>query len=174
MLWTLFVFILLTAIFVFVIIYKGNRSRTNRYSNENFDGNGEYHYRGRGCKRENVETLLRRIDWLAKNSVNDALYTTSYLIGFCITLGIFFVVYAFYYLVLSPWVILMILFVSFVVSFSIMNLFDFHTNRYRNYYIRENLDHIYKKLGIVRKDPPLPSSKSKMPFRTKVQDVLSR
>jgi hypothetical protein len=168
------VFILLTAIFVFVIIYKGNKSRTNRYSNENFDGNGEFHYRGRGCKRENVETLLRRIDWLAKNSINDSLYTTSYLIAFIITLGFFFIVYAFYNLILSPWIIITSLFVSFVVCFSVMNLFDFHTNRYRNYYIRKNLDYIYKKLKINRKDPPLPSSKSKMPFRTKVQDVLYR
>ena len=174
MLWTLFVFMLLTAIFVFVIIYKGNRSRTNRYSHENFDGNGEFQYRGRGCKRESVQTLLRRIDWLAKNSINDSLYTTSYLIAFCTVLGIFFVVYAMTEMILSGWLVIMILFVSFVVCFSIMNLFDFHTNRYRNYYIRKNLDYIYKKLKMIRQDPPLPSAKSKIPFRTKVQDVLSR
>lgn len=139
-----------------------------------YDGNGKYQYKGRGYKKESVETLLNRIDWLAKNSVNDALYTTSYIIAFATTLAVFFIIYAFSGYILTVWEIVIILFAAFVVSFSIMNLFTFHTDRYRNYYIRKNIDYISKKLRTRIKEPPNPSHKSHMPFRTKVQDILVR
>lgn len=159
---------------MFVIVYKTNQTRCNSNDSKCFDGNGKYQYKGRGHKSESVETLLSRIDWLAKNSVNDALYTTSYLIAFCITLVTFFIIYATCFIILPALSIILILFASFIVCFSIMNLFDFHTHRFRNYYIRKNVDYIYKKIGKHRHSAPNPSTKSHMPFRTKVQDVLTR
>lgn len=174
MLWSLFIFIIFTAIFFFVIVYKTNQSRCSPMGGNCYDGNGKYQYKGRGYKDENVDVLLSRIDWLAKKSVNDALYTTSYIISFAITLSVFFILYAFSSYVLSPWEIVIVLFSAFIISFSVMNLFDFHTNRYRNYYTRKNIEYISKLLRIDVKEPPNPSHKSHLPFRTKIHDVLDR
>ena len=174
MLWSLFIFIIFTAIFFFVIVYKTNQSRCCPMGGRCYDGNGKYQYKGRGYKKESIETLLSRIDWLAKNSVNDALYTTSYIIAFAITLAVFFILYAFSSYIASVWEIVIILFAAFVICFSVMNLFTFHTDRYRNYYIRKNIDYISRRLRTKVKEPPNPSHKSHMPFRTKVHDVLVR
>ena len=174
MLWSIFILIIFAAIFFLVIIFKTNQSRCCPMESKCYDGNGRFQYKGRGYKEESVEVLLSRIDWLAKNSVNDALYTTAYIIAFAITLAVFVIIYAFTFKVLSVWAIIIILFSAFIITFSILNLFDFHTNRFRSYYIRKNIDYISRCLKIDIDEPPNPSHKSKMPFRTKVHDVLTR
>ena len=176
MLWELFVFIILTALFFAVIVHKTNQSRCCPMGGKCYDGNGKYQYKGRGYKGESIDVLLSRIDWLAKNSSNEPLYSTSYIIAFPILLAVIVILYAFSNYVISVWEMIIILFAAFIICFSILNLFTFHTNRYPQYYIRKNIDYISKKLGISHKIhcPPNPSSKSKIPFRTKVQDVLTK
>ena len=155
-------------------MYKENASRCSPLGGKCFDGNGKYQYKGRGYRKESIEVLLSRIDWLAKNSCNDPIYTTSYIIAFLITLAVFVVVYAFTRHVLSVWEIIIILFSAFIICFSVMNLFDFHSQKYRSYYIRKNIDYITRHLKVCLNEAPNPSSKSKMPFRTKVHDVLTK
>ena len=174
MLWSIFIFIVFTALFFLVIVYKTNNSRCNPIDKKCYDGNGKYQYKGRGHKDENIDILLSRIDWLAKNSVNDDLYTTSYIIAFAITLAVFVIAYAFNNHICSVWEIVIILFSAFIICFSIMNLFDFHTNRYRNYYIRKNIEYISHRNNNRIREPPNPTHKSQLPFRTKVRDVLTK
>lgn len=102
MLWSLFIFIIFTAIFFFMIFYNTNQSRTCPMGGESFDGNGKFQYKGRGYKKEHLEVLLSRIDWLAKNSINNSLYSTSYIIAFPITLAVLVINYAFTFQIASP------------------------------------------------------------------------
>ena len=62
MLWQLFIFIILTALFFLVIVYKTNQSRCCPMESKCFDGNGKYQYKGRGHKDESLDVLLSRID----------------------------------------------------------------------------------------------------------------
>ena len=174
MLSSFLIFILFTAIFFFVISYKTNESKCNPTGDICCDGNGKHQYKGRGYRDEPIDVLMSRIDWLIKNSINNGLYTTSYIIAFSITLAVFLIVYAFTSLIIPVWAIIIVLFASFIICFSVMNLFDFHTNRYSDYYIRNNLNYIAKRLNIKMKEAPNPYFKSKIPFRTKIQDVLSK
>jgi hypothetical protein len=174
MLWSIFIFIIFAAIFFIVIMYKSSQSTCSPLGGKCFDGNGKFQYKGRGYRKESVDILLSRIDWLAKNSCNDALYTTAYIIAFIITLSVFVIIYAFTCHILSVWEVIIILFTAFIVCFSVLNLFSFHSTRYRAYYIRKNIDYISRHLNIPLKEAPNPSEKSKVPFRTKVHDVLTK
>jgi hypothetical protein len=170
---TLFVFIFFTLLFFLIIDLNKNTSRCNENDKNCYDGNGCYQYKGRGEKNERVEILLSRIDWLAKNSSNKSLYTTSYIISYAIMLAVSVILYAYSNYIVSPWELILFLFSSFIITFSILNLFSFHTDRYNDYYIRENIRYISNQLQIPIFEPPLPSSHSSIPHRTQVQDVLS-
>ena len=174
MLLSIFIFLLFTVIFFIVINYKTEVSKCSGLGDKCYDGNGRYQYKGRGYKKESVEVLLSRIDWLAKNSTNTTLYSTAYIIAFPITLAVIVILFAFTSYIISPWEIVLILFSSFIISFSILNLFYFHTDRYPNYYIRKNIDYIRRQLSLEKTEPPKPSPYSKTPFRTKIQDVLTK
>ena len=167
------IFILFTIIFFYVISVNAQNSRTNESNNENLDGNGYNQYKGRGKKYETIDVLLSRIDWLAKKSENNSPYTTSYIISYAILLAIIFVLYAYSTYILSPWEIILILFSSFIIVFSVLNLFQFHTDKYPNYYIRKNIDYISRNYNIPIYEPPNPIESKKL-NRTKVQDVLSK
>ena len=167
------VLILFTIIFFYVIGINIQTTRTNESNNKNEDGNGKYQYKGRGDQNENIDVLLSRIDWLAKNSVNTSLYTISYITSYGIMLAVIFILYAHSKYFLSPWEIILTLFSSFIVCFSILNLFQFHTDRFPNYYIRKNIDYISKNFNIPIFDPPNPIEKE-VHKRTEVQDVLTR
>ena len=167
------VIILFTVIFFYVIGLNVEITRTNKSNSKDFDGNGQYQYKGRGHEKESVDILLSRIDWLAKNSVNTSLYTVSYIMAYAIMLAVVFILYAYSKYFLSPWEIMLSLFSSFIVCFSILNLFQFHTDRFPNYYIRKNIDYISKKFNIPIYEPPNPL-KNEVHKRTEVQDVLTR
>ena len=139
---------------------------------ECYDGNGKYQYKGRGCKDESISVLLNRIDWLAKKSVNKSLYTTSYIIAYVLTLGIMITLYATSSYVLSIWEYIILLLVSFIITFSITNLIGFHTDRYPMYYIRNNIEYITDKLDIDVEDPGHPCDDAKVPYRTYIRDKL--
>ena len=170
---SIFVLILFTVIFFYVIALNVETTRTNKSNSKDFDGNGEYQYKGRGDENESVDILLSRIDWLAKNSINTTLYTVSYIISYAVMLAVIFIMYGYSKYFLSPWEIILTLFSSFIVSFSILNLFQFHTDRFPNYYIRKNIDYISKKFNIPIYEPPNPV-KNEVHKRTEVQDVLTR
>ena len=174
MIYQLFIFIILTAIFFFVIGWKTSQSRCSPFDGKCYDGNGKHQYKGRGHKDESLKVLLSRIDWLAKESGNHSLYLTSYIKAFAITLAVVFIIYAISSYIVSVWEIVIILFAAFIICFSITNLFDFHTDRYVNYYIRQNIEYIKKKYKLKIKEAPNPSKKSSLPFRTKIQDILSK
>ena len=171
-LYSIIIFLILTFLFFLVIAHKTNLSRCSNPKEKCYDGNGIYQYKGRGDKEESIDILLSRIDWLAKNSTNNMLYSTSYIISYAFTLAIIIILYAFSLYICSPWEIIVIIFAAFIISFSILNLFQFHTDSYPNYYIRKNIDYISRQMRCEITDPPLPSFKSKVPFRTKVYDVL--
>lgn len=173
-LYSILVFGILTFLFFLVILYKTNLSRSSNPKEKSYDGNGKYQYKGRGYKDESIDILLSRIDWLAKNSVNNMLYSTSYIISYSFTLAMIIILYAFSSYICSPWEIILIIFAAFIISFSILNLFQFHTDSYPNYYIRKNIDYISRYLQCKIVDPPSPSFKAKIPFRTKVYDVLTK
>jgi hypothetical protein len=140
---------------------------------ECYDGNGKYQYKGRGCKDESVSILLSRIDWLAKNNNNKPLYTTSYIIAYALVLGIVVVMYATSQYILSVWEYIILLLVSYIITFSISNLIGFHTDRYPIYYIRNNIGYIANKLKLeINEDPGHPCDDAKVPYRTFVQDKL--
>jgi hypothetical protein len=169
------VVIFLFATFIFFIMISENASigRCPYEGGECFDGNGKYQYKGRGCKDESVHILLSRIDWVAKNSNNKSVYTTSYIIAYTLTLSIIVVLYATSYYVLSVWEYVILLMVAYIITFSITNLIGFHTDRYPIYYIRNNIGYITNKLGIeIDEDPGHPCDDAKVPYRTQIQDKL--
>ena len=168
----LFVLILFTIIFFYVIGINVETTRSHKEGGESYDGNGYYQYKGRGERNENIDILLSRIDWLAKNANNTSFYTVAYLISYAILLAVIFVVYAYSRRLTSPWEMILILFSSYIVTFSILNLFQFHTDKYPQYYIRKNLDYIAKRFGIKLNEPPDPI-KHGVPHRTEIQDVLT-
>ena len=168
------VFIIATIVFFIMIGDNASISRCPYEGGKCFDGNGKYQYKGRGCKDESVGVLLSRIDWIAKNSLNKPLYTTSYIIAYALVLGIMIVFYGISEYVLSVWEYILLLIISYILTFSIINLIDFHTDRYPTYYIRNNLSYISKKLRIeLESDPGHPCDDSKVPDRTYVQDKLN-
>ena len=175
MLLNILLFILLTILFFIVIGINKNVSRCNEESGkeEGFDGNGCYQYKGRGDEKEDVSVLLSRIDWLAKNSVNGSLYTTAYIISYAILLAVIFVLYAYSRYMISVFEMALIVASSFIIVFSILNLFSFHTDKYPNYYIRKNINILAERFQIPISDPPLPTF-NKLPHRTQVQDILSK
>jgi hypothetical protein len=166
-------FIFITILFFVTIDINKNISRCNTENKEDFDGNGQYQYKGRGDKSESVDILLSRIDWLAKNSYNKSLYTTAYIISYIILIAVFFICYACNTYSLSVWEMILIILTNFIVCFSILNLLNFHTERYNDYYIRNNVDIISEKLGLYLYEPPKPIYSTKLE-RTMVQDVLSK
>lgn len=166
------IFILATILFFIVISEDISISRCPYKNGECYDGNGRYQYKGRGSKSESVKILLSRIDWLAKNSVNKPLYTTSYIIAYVLTLGILVVLYATSEYILNVWEYVILLIVAYIITFSITNLIGFHTDRYPTYYIRTNLDYIADKLNIKLKDNPGHPKCSKVPHRTYIQDKI--
>ena len=170
---SLLIFILFTVIFFYVIGINAHNSRCNEENDINSDGNGKYQYKGRGKKCETIDVLLSRIDWLAKNSENYSPYDTSYIMSYAILLAVIFVLYAYSQYIISPWEMILILFSSFIIVFSILNLFQFHTDKYPNYYIRKNIDYISRNYNIPIYEPPAPLD-TKIAHRTKVQDVLNR
>ena len=168
----LFILLLFTLIFILVIGENVNITRCPYEGGTCFDGNGRYQYKGRGCKDETVDILLDRIDWTVKNYENNPLYTTAYIISYAVLLGIIFILYASSMYILSPWEMILLLFGIFIIVFSILNLFNFHTNRYPLYYMRQNLIYISKKLKLNIVDPPKPCDKTGVPHRTHVRDTL--
>lgn len=172
--YNVFIFILFTILFFTIIDINKKHSRCNESNSEDFDGNSSFQYKGRGHFKERIDVLLSRIDWLAKNAENKSLYTTAYIISFPIMLAVIIVLYACSSYIISVWEMILILISSFIITFSILNLFNFHTEKYTNYYIRKNLDYISKQLKINLFDPPEPNIESKIPHRTVVQDVLSK
>lgn len=170
--WSFLILILFTIIFFLVIGENVDINRCPYPGGECFDGNGKYQYKGRGCIKEDYPVLLNRIDWLAKNSSNKPLYTTAYILAYSILLAILVINYAFNQCILTSWEIIVYIFAAFVICFSILNLFDFHTDRYPAYYIRQNIEYLSKQLRFKIEEPPHPC-KSKVPDRTKVRDILS-
>lgn len=166
------VFILATLIFFVMIAENASVSRCPYTGGECYDGNGRYQYKGRGCKDEDVPTLLSRIDWLAKNSTNKPLYTTSYIIAYVLVLGIMIIMYATSEYVLSVIEYILILIVGFIIVFSITNLNEFHTDRYPSYYIRNNLNYIADKMNLDLEEPNDPCCDTKVPYRTYIRDKL--
>ena len=167
----LILFIGLTFLFFLMININKNKSRCNSSNHENFDGNGEYQYKGRGDRQEDIDVLLSRIDWLAKNSIHKSLYTTSYIIAYILLIAVVFILYACSSYILSVWEMILIILSAFVICFSVLNLFNFHTERYNDYYIRNNIALLSEKLNLTLMEPPPPISTEKL-NRTIVQDTL--
>ena len=171
---TITVFILFFIIFIIAISFNIKESRCPKEGAVCFDGNGKYQYKGRGHTNESVETLLQRIKWSAKNTQNRLLYSVSYIISFIVLLAVIIILYgySYYCMVVSELVVLLL--AIFIVVFSVFNLFDFHTDRYPQYYIIKNVLRIQKKLGLDNKDPPKPNKKSYVPNRTKIREIFNR
>lgn len=168
------IFIVATFIFFAVIAENATIDRCPYDGGKCYDGNGKYQYKGRGCKDETVQKLLSRTDWVAKNMLNKPLYTTSYIISYVLVLGIIVVFYGISEYVLSVWEYVILLIVSYIITFSITNLIGFHTDRYPIYYIRNNIDYIGDKLKIkLKEDPGKPCDDAKVPYRTYIQDKLN-
>lgn len=168
---SLLVLIIFTIIFFYVININVKTTRCNKDSDECYDGNGCTQYKGRGEENETVDILLSRIDWLAKNSTNTSFYAVAYLIAYSIVLSVIFILYAYSKYIISPWEMILVLFASYIITFSILNLFQFHSEKYPHYYIRKNINYISKRFNIPIREPPKPI-KNKLPHRTEVQDVL--
>ena len=170
--WLVTVVALSTIIFYFVMMDHAEIDRCPYSGGKCFDGNGKYQYKGRGCERESVSRLLSRVDWLAKNSTNKPIYTTSYIIAYALVLGVLITLYATSCYVLNAWEYIIILLASFIIVFSITNLINFHSDRYPTYYIRENISLISNKLNIEISDPPKPCKDTYVPHSTKLRDRL--
>lgn len=169
----LFILLFLTALFIIVIDINKKHSKSNDKIDGEFDGNSNYQYKGRGTQDENIQTLINRIDWLAKNSQCKSFYTTSYIMTFVIVLAIIYVPYSYSGYIISAWELILFTIIVFIIIFSVLNLFDFHIDRYNNYYIRQNIEYIRAKLSLEYIDPGLPKT-NHIPHRTKVADILNK
>ena len=58
MIGSIFVLILFTFVFFYVIGLNVEFTRTNKSNDKNFDGNGQTQYKGRGEENENVDVLF--------------------------------------------------------------------------------------------------------------------
>lgn len=167
------IFILATFIFFIMISKNTSIDKCPYNGGKCYDGNGKYQYKGRGCEKESIQKLLSRTDWVAKNTFNKNIYTISYILAYILILGVMIVLYAVSEYVLSVWEYIILLLVSYIITFSITNLIRFHTDRYPIYYIRNNIGYIANKLQIkLDKNPGKPSDDEKVPHRTYVQDKL--
>ncbi len=171
-------FILLTILF-FICIYKNKRfTRCNKYTDykefQESDGNGENQYLGRGSPDESVSELLNRIDWTAKHS-NVENYSKSYITSYCISLAVFFILWITQNSFPNLSEILLVFITSYIVTFSINNLFGFHTDKYSSYYIRQNVEYLKKVLNTntqsLNELLELPKTQT-IPHRTLIDDVL--
>lgn len=192
------ILLVLTFLFFYVISLNKSITRCHEGAKNCFDGNGCYQYKGRGDKNESPEILLSRIDWLAKNSNSvSTLYTTCFILSYCITLSVIFILYAGSGYIVNYWELCLIFMACFIISFSISNLFTFHTDRYPNYYIRRNIGYLAERYNLTISEPPIPLDEKALknlegrvplnnnfpktplphriplPHRTEVQDVLS-
>lgn len=174
MLLTLFVFIILTVLFVIAIKYVQTQGRCPNKDEPCFDGNGTKQWKGRGWYTDNVETLLQRIDWLAKNGQKETSYVMSYVLAYLVSIAIMLVLYGYNGYIPCWSELVVIVLVAYLVLFSVDNLFNFHTDRYPYYYIRENTNLIQDQLGYYKGCPHRPHKHSKVPHRTIVRDILER
>ena len=153
---------------------NATKSRSNNEDINCFDGNGEYQYLGRGSMDEDIPILLDRIDWLAKNNSEKSLYTTSFIVTLPILISTILTVYSYSSYFLSEYEIILIVLSTFISVFSILNLLQFHTDRYSDYYIRNNINLIRKKYNLSMKEDKLKNNiVTSLPHRTEIQDVLS-
>lgn len=171
--WLIAALIISTLIFYFVIMEHGANDRCPYEGGKCFDGNGRYQYKGRGSKKESVSVLLNRIDWLAKNANNKPVYTSSYIIAYALSLGVLVTLYATSCYVMNVWEYVIVLLASFIITFSITNLINFHSDRYPTYYVRKNIEYVADKLHFEVETPPKPRKETYVPHRTKIRDQLS-
>lgn len=166
------VFIVATLLFFWALHDVGQESRCpNKNSIECFEANGRYRHKGRGSDEDDVQTLLNRIDWLGKNGHIKYLYSTSYISAYLITLAVFFILFGFVDFFPTEWEIILILLVSFLISYSVTAVIGFHDDRYPYYYIRNNVKLIQDKMNWRSEDPPKPKT-NYVPHRTVIRDIL--
>lgn len=169
---SIIVLLILTIFFILTLNYQSSERKCPGSGGPCFDGNGKYQHKGRGHDDEDVETLLDRIDWLAKHGDTSYIYTTSFIVAFLSTLGVFLVLYGYSSYVPNEWEILIVVLTLFLIFFSVTTLFGFHDDRYPYYYIRSNIKRIQCQLGLDSSDPPRPVN-NYIPHRTEIRDTLS-
>ena len=177
MLLTFFVFIILTLIFIISIGYiktEGKHPGSGHKSEGYFDGNGVSQWKGRGHRKDDVEVLLQRIDWLAKHGDDKNNYTIAYILAYLTTIGVFLVLYGYSGFYPTCWELLVVALTSYLIIFSIDNLLNFHTHRYPYYYIRNNVGIIQDKMNYFKGSPPNPDKNTSVPHRTVIRDVIER
>jgi len=168
----IFVFILSTLIFVIMILENASIDRCPYKGGKCYDGNGKYQYKGRGCEKESVRTLLSRVDWTAKNTLKKPLFAISYIIAYVLILGLMVVMYGSSKYTFSVYEYVVLLIMAYIITFSLINLINFHTDRYPIYYIRNNISYIADKLNLELDEEPDHPCNDKLPHRTYIQDKL--
>lgn len=165
-------FILATVIFIIMIFESASIDRCPYKGGKCYDGNGRYQYKGRGHEKESVRTLLSRVDWTAKNTLKKPLFAISYIIAYVLILAVLIIMYGSCGYILSVYEYLILLIVAYIITFSVINLINFHTDRYPIYYIRNNISYIAAKLNLDLDTEPADPCNDKLPHRTYIQDKL--
>lgn len=168
----IFAFIIATIIFITMILENASIDRCPYKGGKCYDGNGKYQYKGRGCKKESIQTLLSRVDWTAKNTLKKPLFAISYIIAYVLILAVSVIMYGSCGYILSVYEYIILLIAAYIITFSVINLINFHTDRYPIYYIRNNISYIVDKLNLELDEEPDHPCNDKLPHRTYIQDKL--
>jgi hypothetical protein len=159
-------YVVIVVIVVIVFIYVRAR-QAREYSGKGIDGrkiadgNGTAYYYGRGSDKDSVGELLDRIDWA---SYLDKRLTLWYRIFVTTVITLILIVALVMRRIPKPGQLILLGFVIFIPFYAGHQLFYVHGDIFNDYYIKNNVDLIRKKLGVHRNDVKEPCKE--VPRRT--------
>jgi len=135
------------------------------------DGNGEIHYKGRKDENDTVEDLLNRIDWVSSSGLRTNNIMRSFNIAFLCSVFITAILWRKWPKIYE---FLIVFGIIFIVTLSLLNLYEFHSGIYPIYYIKDDIQEIRKILNTSAKDPPKPGELKEVPHHTIVRQKIEK
>lgn len=133
------------------------------------DGNGEIHYKGRPHPDDELSHILDRIDWVSTTQLRSNKVMRAYNIAFVSMLIILCLLWRRW-----PYVyeILILTGAIFLVGLAMAKLYDFHSDIYPIYYIKDNVNQLREIFDAIANDPNEPGSIDDIPHHTVIRREL--
>ena len=142
---------LVIIIVVIIILWFALTNQRSKLKNGKNDGEGSVFDKGRGSSKEDIETLLNRIDW-STYLYKRIGWHERFIIPTLIAVGIIILVV--YKRLPSPVVIILLLIIIYISFLTFSAFFYFHGDMYNDFYIKNNVDMIRDKLKLYSETPP--------------------